>query len=94
MSASCTAPDAGGLNYFINLLNNGSEEDALAAMLGSAEYLKLHGNQRRTFIQGLYNDILHRQANPQEIQGWETQLENTGDNRQRGGGFFARHTLN
>jgi len=84
------APDAEGLNFFINLLNNGSEEDALAAMLGSAEYLKLHGNNRGTFIQGLYSDILHRQGKLQEIRGWEEQLVNFGDDRQRLAEEFLR----
>ena len=74
---------ASGLNYFINLLRGGTPEgEALAAMLGSQEYWDRKGGNRRVFIKGLYNDILHRNANSQEIQGWEVRMDALDDDRQ------------
>jgi uncharacterized protein YkwD len=75
---------AGGENQFwVNMLVGGaSEEQVLASLLGSAEYVQrmagIYGGGSSGFIQGLYNQVLGRSASSNEVGYWLSVLPRTG----------------
>lgn len=77
------SPEAGGENYWVNVLGLGvSEFQLLALIVGSDEYFRNHGGDNAGFIRGLYHDVLQRPnpPGPSEIAYWEGVL-NSGRTR-------------
>jgi hypothetical protein len=64
-------PDAGGLQTWLGAFAAGAtQEDVVAAILGSAEYHLRHGGTNAGFVTGLYHDLLGRTPAQSEIDGW------------------------
>jgi HEAT repeat protein len=58
-----------GLQYWVTVLQQGqSPADVQTAILGGQEFYEHHGSTPRTFIRGLYAEILGREATPQEVE--------------------------
>ncbi len=75
-------PDAAGMANWVNQLRNGaSEGDVQAAMLASPEFWTERGGTPPGFVTGLYQTVLGRTPNPQEVQGWLTRFNADGGNR-------------
>jgi hypothetical protein len=76
-------PDANGLAYWVNLMQNGlSDEHLEAGFIGSAEYIANHGGPGAGWVQGMYFNLLGRTPSPSEVQYWLNQLaagESTSD---------------
>jgi hypothetical protein len=72
------APDAAGLGYWINTLDNGSNTLVKAAQgfVNSAEFLNLSGvnSSNDTFITNLYQYVLHRAPDATGYQYWNSVL--------------------
>lgn len=85
-------PDAAGLAYWTNQLNNGAfNESVLGLFGGSPEYYanpKKGNNNDATFITSLYKDILGRTAQPSEVAYWTGRLA-TGTPRSNMGNIIA-----
>ena len=63
--------DSAGLSGWLALLNAGAEpSDVLAGILTSPEFVNDNGGTPTTYIQGLYQDLLHRTASSAEISQW------------------------
>jgi hypothetical protein len=57
------AADPVGLQAFVNFVGMGGTYEQVAAMLvGSMEYLQMHGGTPAGFVEGLFEDALHRPA--------------------------------
>lgn len=53
--------DLSGLNTFTLFLGNGGTAEQVAvALIGSAEYIRLHGSSNDGFLSAVYQDLLHR----------------------------------
>jgi hypothetical protein len=67
-------PDDAGLQYWLNAFLHGARnEDLIAGFVGSQEYYAADGkgnNNRAAWTANAYQAILHRAAEPDEIQGW------------------------
>ena len=74
------SPDAMAANWVIAMLDGASEEDVAEVLLDSPEYLAAHPDQTQ-FIQGLYQDVLGRQADASGYATWEQALA-SGESRQ------------
>ncbi len=58
-----------GLQYWVTVLRQGQAPgDVQAAVLGGQEYYEKHGATPRSFIRGLYSDLLGRDATPPEVE--------------------------
>jgi hypothetical protein len=69
------AADSTGLNNFVTFLQQGGTfEQVRAALVGSAEYLTLHGGTVAGFLAALYQDALGRQADPAGLNGFAQML--------------------
>jgi HEAT repeat protein len=63
--------DPGGLTSRLDLLRRGTAPDDVEAdIIGSGEYWERHGSNVVGFVQGLYADILDREANRDEVRIW------------------------
>jgi len=72
--------DDAGRNFFTNQLDNGAlSVDVRVALFLSAEYQNAHADDS-TFVRGLFNDILHRNADVAGQTFFETELR-TGRSR-------------
>ena len=68
------APDPGAATW-INDLNQGMPPDqALASILGSAEFYARAGSTPQGFITLLYQDVLQRPPTPSELSFWVSQM--------------------
>jgi hypothetical protein len=68
-------PDASGMAYWINLMQNGlSDEHLEAGFIGSVEYIANHGGAGAGWVQGMYFNLLGRTPAPSEVQYWLSQL--------------------
>ena len=69
-------PDAAGLAYWVNQMqNNGlSDEQLEAGFISSPEFIADHGGGGASLVQGLYQALLGRSAQPNEVQYWLDQL--------------------
>lgn len=75
--------DAGGLAYFVNILNQrGHVNDVISGITGSDEYYARNQGTPALFILALYRDFLNRGASNAEIQGWVGHLD-SGETRQQ-----------
>jgi hypothetical protein len=54
----------------------GTAEQAEASIIGSPEYLQLHGGTNTGFLTGVYQDVLSRAVDPSGAQAWGTALAN------------------
>ncbi len=75
-------PDAEGLSYWINRMiaqaNPVTDENLEASFLGSAEYVQNHGGTGTAWVQGMYQDLLGRTADPGGLSYWTSVLANGG----------------
>ncbi len=72
------APAGGEEQQWVGvMLRGGTEEDALAGLLSSDEYLS-HAGGMSGFVRSLYEQLLGRTAAPTEVQGWLSRA-NTSD---------------
>ena len=77
------APDAAGLNNWVNQLVGGvSIESVTASILGSPEYFADQGGTNTGFVNGLFNDILGRSADPGGLSFWVAFLNGGGSRNQ------------
>ena len=78
LSTSTGTPDAAGLAYWVNQMQNGlSDEQLEAGFIGSAEFIADHGGGNNTlFVMGLYETLLGRSPQSNEVQYWVDQLNN------------------
>jgi hypothetical protein len=83
--------DPDGLQAWVGLLRNGQPpEEVQAGILASEEYYRNHGSDPRAYIEGLYSDVLGRNANRQEVRGWLETFERDRGDRQRLARQFVR----
>ena len=70
------APDAVGLAYWLNLMQNQglTDEKLEAGFIGSQEYIQDHGGTGPNWITGLYVDLLGRTPAPSEVLYWVNNL--------------------
>jgi hypothetical protein len=67
--------DAGGLNAFVTFLHaGGAVLQVETAMLSSPEYLRHAGGTNAGFVNALYHDVLHRDADVAGAALWEAFL--------------------
>jgi uncharacterized protein GlcG (DUF336 family) len=77
------APDPSGLNNGRQFLAQGNSDLQLeAAILGSAEFFTNNGSNNATFLQAVYQDVLHRAADPSGLSSFLAQLQ-SGVSRQQ-----------
>jgi hypothetical protein len=70
--------DAAGLDYWLDVWQrHNGPEIVRASLIGSAEYYAAHGGTPAGAIQGLYNDILGRNAVAVEVAYWDEVLTRT-----------------
>src|SRR5205807_8399918 len=81
--------DAGGLAGFTSLLASGATvaqvEDIL---LASPEYFQVAGGTNAGFVEALYSDLLHRQADEAGAAVWQAELSNGRSRDQVAAGFL------
>jgi hypothetical protein len=76
-------PDAGGLQNFVSLLRQGMTPlEVQASILGSTEYLRLHGWDPAGFVTDMYQDVLGRWPRQDEVAAWLDRLARKRGNRQ------------
>src|SRR5262249_54287413 len=86
------AADSTGLNSFVGFLEHGGTfEQVRAAIVGSGEYLTLHGGTVAGFLAALYEDALGRQADPAGVNGF-TQMLAAGTSRAQVATLFYSST--
>src|SRR5262249_13367175 len=69
------APDAPGVNAFVQALANGMSPEAVeSAFVSSPEYVADHGNTAAGFLIGLYRDLLGRTPDITGFNGWMSAL--------------------
>ena len=67
--------DQAGLNFWVQQMENGMSQDQVASeLLSSEEFLMRHGSTNQEFIQGLYQTVLHRNADAAGLAYWNQQL--------------------
>jgi hypothetical protein len=70
--------DPAGRAYFVNYLQTGGTLEGISrAILGSKEY-RSHFPTDSSFVQSLYQNLLHRTGSSAEIAGWLAQLPQLG----------------
>lgn len=63
------------VNYWVQQMTSGMTQDQVAASLvGSEEFLMRHGSTFDQFIEGAYETVLHRTADPAGLAYWKQQL--------------------
>ncbi|MEZ6071248.1 MAG: DUF5010 domain-containing protein [Pirellulales bacterium] len=68
--------DTGGLEFWVNrIASGGSGSDVVVSFLTSPEYTASH-RSNADFVRGLYEDILHRQADTDGLRHFVDQLRN------------------
>jgi hypothetical protein len=83
--------DPTGLRDNVDQLRRGvSPIDVQASILGSEEYFKLHGNRQRSWVAGLYADVLDRSPSHREVQNWIQLLQRAGGSREKTAAEFLR----
>jgi len=76
--------DAPGLDAWLQQVRQGAPLRLVqAGILASDEYYARHGSTPEGFVQGLYADVLHRAASPQEMSLWLDRLAAGGGNREQ-----------
>ncbi len=71
------SPDAAGRAFWVSWIGQGHGLDALRAQLyASPEFFTTHGSTNSTFLDALYQDILHRAPDPSGKAYWLGQLDN------------------
>jgi hypothetical protein len=76
------APDSAGLSWWTGQMQAGvTDEQVEAALLGSTEYVQLHGGTDLAWIDAIYSDLLDRAADVGGAAYWLGQL-------QQGVGFY------
>jgi uncharacterized protein YkwD len=64
-------PDEGSLTTFRNFIKGGATlKQAMTEVLASQEYFNNHGGTAAGFVQGVYQDLLHRDVVGDEADGW------------------------
>ena len=71
-------PDAGGLNYWLNKLNNGTKLDAVSAQFAASnEFKTKYGNTTNTaFVNLVYTNVLDRAPDSAGLAYWVNKLNN------------------
>ncbi len=72
------APDAGGLDYWIDVLDSGAKDafDVAADFLYSVEFQRTYGQlSNQAFIEELYENILQRDGDAAGIRFWVNELD-------------------
>jgi hypothetical protein len=70
------APDANGLSHWLNLLQSGFTRAFVASgIVGSNEFLMVHGNTNSTFVVAAFSDILGRTPSASELTSFVGQLQ-------------------
>jgi hypothetical protein len=65
------AADSGGTDYWLNVWQaTGGPEIVRSSLIGSGEYLQSHGGTIGGAVQGLYQDVLGRNAANSEVTYW------------------------
>ncbi len=75
------APDAGGLGFWLNALDNGAPKLAIAnSFVTSKEFNDLYGANatNATFVTALYNNVLHRAPDGDGLNFWVNALNTSG----------------
>jgi serralysin len=83
-AAFARTPDMAGLKHNIGLVDGGFNLQQMStAFLASAEFQQLYGANvsDQTYINALYNNVLHRNADAAGLAGWQTLLNNGSWNR-------------
>jgi hypothetical protein len=63
--------DSGGLSSRLTLLRRGTDPEEIEAnIIGSDEYWERHNHNVVGFVRGLYNDVLNREPNRDELRNW------------------------
>jgi hypothetical protein len=69
------APDSGGLNHWVSLMESGMSPEAVeAAFASSTEYVNDFGNDSNAWLTGLYHDLLGRAPDSSGFSHWQAQL--------------------
>lgn len=72
-------PDPGGLNFWVGKLASGDRLETIEAFLiGSEEYFQKKGGTVPSYVQGVYNDVLKRNAEPGGLSFWSDFVNNNG----------------
>jgi len=82
MSAFDRAPDHGGLGYWLKAAEDGTRLGDIARnFIASQEFTELYGVQPkdRTFINALYQNVLHRAGEPDGMAFWMDALSRCAD---------------
>ena len=76
-SAFSTTPDAAGLSYWSSELDHGATPTQVAqGIAGSAEFQQMYGALSPSdFVSTLYENTVHRAADPTGLQYWTTALQ-------------------
>jgi hypothetical protein len=70
-------PEASEVNAWVADMKNGvTDEQVEAYFIGSDEYIANHGGEGAGWVAGMYQDLLGRQATPDEVAAWVQNLEN------------------
>jgi hypothetical protein len=77
-------PRSGEVELWARNIRNGmSLEEVQVGFLSADEFFRRHRNDPSSFIVGLYNEVLGRNPNPDEVAGWLNRLARLGGNRSR-----------
>jgi serralysin len=90
-------PDAGGLGYWIGVLDAGAAlRDIAAGFLGSAEFTQRYGSNldTHTYVMQLYENVLHRSADSGGAAYWEGVLNQNLTSRADVLAFFSESSEN
>ncbi len=83
-------PDAGGQAAWVGKLQEGLTDEKLEAkFLGSPEYIASHGGTGSNWVQGMYQDLLGRPAEPEGLDYWVNRLNGGADPASVAFGFAA-----
>jgi hypothetical protein len=64
-------PNSSEVNYWVNLMEHGaSDEQVLAAFIGSPEYFAHVGGTNQAWVDAMYQDLLHRAPDPAGENFW------------------------
>jgi hypothetical protein len=67
--------DTAGLNFWVGLMRNGYRDESLeAAILGSPEYITVHGGTGSKWVTGMYEDLLGRAPDSAGLSFWVNAL--------------------
>jgi hypothetical protein len=77
-------PDASGLGFWIKANHDGHDlVDIAGNFISSAEFIRLYGDNlpAASFIDHMYQNVLHRAGDPGGASWWTTQVNNGADRR-------------